>query len=458
MNIGWMATILVGTALTAWGSTPSPAPAERFKVIVWGQIPEGDPQQTLTQRATAMVIQHMGELRRFDVIDRSQMDKILEEQKLSLSGLIDEAQIIQIGKLAASKIGLVVQGLSMTESPVEVEIRQEKVAQEEKGRHHQTKVEVSQTKIERSVKADLAVSLKYLDIEQGLTPSSVIVRGSATAKDASSAREEAYQKLEDAINFQLRQLFKLNAQIAAIHDGLIQARAGETVGIQPGMLFKVIREESVKRGILEGQLRREIGVVEVRHVTSSAFEASPLMAFEDTKVGDQLVEQVGEEITADLLGVYHPRLAGLRLQADAWIFQPLNFGAYIQGGVAQDSRGESDFVLGAGITGSWKFWRGPRLNFLLNGGLDLYLGSKKDDTGQSVTALSGGVSIGPAMEFFLDTHLSLIVQGSYHLAGLLSNWAFFEGTNRIPATWTGTTPSVDVNGWHAIAGLKWRIF
>lgn len=58
----------------------------------------------LTDSVTEKLIIQLVNLRRFRVIERSALDKIMEEQKLGLSGFVDEETAIKVGKLAGADV------------------------------------------------------------------------------------------------------------------------------------------------------------------------------------------------------------------------------------------------------------------------------------------------------------------------------------------------------------------
>ena len=76
---------------------------ERKKLII---LPADSGPESVEQKITNMVSSDAVQLGRFDIIDRSHLDAILEEQKLHLSGIIDENQVVEIGKIAAAEEAL----------------------------------------------------------------------------------------------------------------------------------------------------------------------------------------------------------------------------------------------------------------------------------------------------------------------------------------------------------------
>ncbi len=63
-----------------------------------------DDAKDLTDSVTEKLIIQLVNLRRFRVIERSALDKIMEEQKLGLSGFVDEETAIKVGKLAGADV------------------------------------------------------------------------------------------------------------------------------------------------------------------------------------------------------------------------------------------------------------------------------------------------------------------------------------------------------------------
>ncbi|RLC56347.1 MAG: hypothetical protein DRH89_05865 [Candidatus Cloacimonadota bacterium] len=63
-----------------------------------------DEAKDLTDSVTEKLIIQLVNLRRFRVIERSALDKIMEEQKLGLSGFVDEETAIKVGKLAGADV------------------------------------------------------------------------------------------------------------------------------------------------------------------------------------------------------------------------------------------------------------------------------------------------------------------------------------------------------------------
>lgn len=63
-----------------------------------------DGAANLVDSVTEKLITHLVNLRRFRVIERSALDKIMEEQKLGLTGFVDDDLAVKVGKLAGADV------------------------------------------------------------------------------------------------------------------------------------------------------------------------------------------------------------------------------------------------------------------------------------------------------------------------------------------------------------------
>ena len=80
---------------------------EKKSVVILSGRNDKDPE-SVTRRITNIVSSKAVELGRFNIIDRSQIESILSEQKLQLSGIVDEDQIVEIGNIAAADEAILV--------------------------------------------------------------------------------------------------------------------------------------------------------------------------------------------------------------------------------------------------------------------------------------------------------------------------------------------------------------
>ena len=86
------------------------------KPIIILPAKDADSPGSISNKITAILSQKATEMGRFEVIDRRLVDAILEEQKLQLSGMIGEDQIVKVGELASAEEAFVVNVIEFSRS------------------------------------------------------------------------------------------------------------------------------------------------------------------------------------------------------------------------------------------------------------------------------------------------------------------------------------------------------
>ena len=98
-GVQWYPSLPVG-ALTYDPSRVTRVGSRLTVAVMPVQVVGGD--NSTGRHVLEKMITQLVNLRRFRVLERSQLEKIMEEQSLSLSGMMDEAVAIEVGKLAAA--------------------------------------------------------------------------------------------------------------------------------------------------------------------------------------------------------------------------------------------------------------------------------------------------------------------------------------------------------------------
>lgn len=140
--------------------------------------------------------------KRFEVVDRQALGRILEEQKLAISGLIDESSAPQIGKLLGASALIFGR---ITQDQFKEEVKQTGTYKDKKGKQHK--------RFKRYASYTLGVNLKIVDVQSGKILISKelksIQKAEATAVDKRPARidkQNLYQKCLADISTQFRHM------------------------------------------------------------------------------------------------------------------------------------------------------------------------------------------------------------------------------------------------------------
>lgn len=219
---------------------------------------------------SALVRQLVG-LGRVRVVDRAGIDKILAEQRLQLSGFVDERTAVRVGQLLGMRWAFI-------------------------GRINELSVTWRQAGGRGVYQGQAHVSITVLDVQSGEVVEVVQLRGSGVDDNGESARIEALQSamgsdLEDA----LRRLFRLQARVVSVQGQTAYLSLGGEAGVREGLRFRVLREVRpgayTASGDRTGFFVEEVGVVEVTRVGTGISEARILRGAGAIMPGDRLEEQ-----------------------------------------------------------------------------------------------------------------------------------------------------------------------
>ena len=105
---------------------------DKKSVIILPSQDSNDPN-SISKKVTNIVASKAIELGRFNVIDSTQIESILAEQKFQLSGMVDDNQIIDIGSIAAADEGILIKMINFGQRGVpKKKKKKEKKEKEEK--------------------------------------------------------------------------------------------------------------------------------------------------------------------------------------------------------------------------------------------------------------------------------------------------------------------------------------
>lgn len=167
---------------------------------------------------------------RFEVIERRMLEKILTEQKLGLSGILDESSASKLGQMLGAKV--VISGSVM------------------------------------SLKGQIEVNARIIDVQTG----SVIAAENAKSRSTDGLEEMVFQMAQAIIRD-----FPLEGYVVRRNGKDVIIDLGRTSGIRPGMRFVVFKEGEVikhpKTGEVLDVLLKETGRIEVVNVMDKTADA-----------------------------------------------------------------------------------------------------------------------------------------------------------------------------------------
>jgi len=249
------AGILCLTALTC--ATLAAQDKKRMGVATF----EDSARSGLADSMTNWLVSELMRNRNYELIERTSLGKVMQEQGLGMTGVLDQSNVAQVGKLAG--LDYIVLG-DVTEAKAgTTTVRNSKTGKET----HSTKFSVT-------------ANVKVVEVETGkivLSENGEASRSSFTDRVIRSASPEQFSDAaQEAV---AKAAFKIRGQIAPLEPAVIQVRAkeltldlGREAGITEEERFLIIREGEPlldRNGNLIG-----VDIIEIAHITITRVEAT----------------------------------------------------------------------------------------------------------------------------------------------------------------------------------------
>ena len=375
-------------------------------VILPGQDAENP--ESISSKVTSIVAAKAVELGRFNVIDRTQIESILAEQKLQLSGIVDETQIVEIGNLAAEDEALLVKIITFGQRgvpPPKKETKKEEGEKEEKDEKKEKKEydeSLFEWIIKESVTAGLQKTLEgvelypnniqtiiktevgLLNIESGVLENNFHIAASHTGGNKTASLSSALNQLGWQISRKLREFYLIASEVIEKEGNKITILTGSDMGLEEGTIFEVnsLDQEKIYKGRVITLPGNPIALVRLTNVGKNTSNAEIIRQWKEVKTGHGVNEMIYDP-TATEYEIKTRNGSNFSVNAKLWWSPFKKFTTAVTGeiGTIKDMRGEDDPLLGLGIELKTKLLDIER--FQLSTGISLpfnYFAKVDDDT------------------------------------------------------------------------------
>ena len=440
--------------------------------------------ESVNKKITRIVSSTAIELKRFDIIDRNKLEKILEEQKLQLSGVVDQDQAIEIGKVAGANEALLIQINVFGQRGVPTD------HEEEKDQDDEPKTGLFGWVVKQVVKAEIDKKLEdverypnniqtiidgdisLIDIETGQSKETFSFNVDYTGGVKSKSLSNALNLARNQISNGLKKLYQLISEVIDIQGDEVTLLLGKNLGVQSGVVFEIITREE-KKVIRSREITlpgKQVGLVEVRSVSKDANKGRILRKWDEIKPGYQARELTGKPLGIGIGGSYGFNPEDIRLKIYG-VFRPMHrFGGDIYGeiGFVKDTRQDTDFHFGLGFSLNYRliksspFSIGPIFNIPLNFHI------RSDDSDRIVFLPNINPRIGAQSEIMINPKFDLVIRIEYILRSAdIGSWRYTEEntvqgengqeevTETFSAQWIDKPPpKLNYHGWNITFGIR----
>jgi hypothetical protein len=198
-------------------------------------------QNSLTDKISTLIIQS----HRFNVIDRVNLDKIIQEQGLQMTGVIDDQTAVEFGRLAGVQKFIIG---SFTQNSTNFH-----AAKFEYDKKKKRRIKVS----DAYYTADIQVAIKMLDVETGQYIEATEAGGSGRGSNEQSAYSNALGSVATNVVNAFFKYFAIQAFIESISYSNVIIDRGTSLGVKPLMNFEVL---SIHKSDLQEDRKADISI------------------------------------------------------------------------------------------------------------------------------------------------------------------------------------------------------
>ena len=409
--------------------------------------------ESISRKVTSIVAAKAVELGRFNVIDRTQIESILAEQKRQLSGIVDETQIIEIGNLAAADQALLVKIITFGQRgvpPPKKETKKEEGEKEEKDEKKEKKEydeSLFEWIIKESVTAGLQKTLEgvelypnniqtiiktevgLLNIESGILENNFHIAASHTGGNKTASLNNALSQLSWQISRNLREFYLIASEVIEKEGNKITILTGDDMGLEEGTIFEVnsLDQEKMYKGRVITLPGNPIALAKLTNVGKNTSNAEIIRQWKKVKVGHGVNEMIYDP-TSTAYEIKTRNGSNFSLNAKfCWSpFKKITTAFTGELGTIKDTRGEDDFLLGLGMQFKTKLLDIGKYQFYTGISLPYNIFSKIDDDTNYVYQSFINPSINLTTSIILKRNRDLFISLQYVYRNNDHNWKYSE--------------------------------
>ena len=440
-----------------------------------------DEENEITEKIYQIASRSATKLKRYDVIDRGHLKRILKEQKLQHSGVVDQDQAVEIGKVAAAKEALLIriQNFGQKGVPKDNEENEPRtgligwVIKEVVKANIDKKTE-NVERYPNNINTIIDAEIHLINVETSQSLASFNIHADYTGGVKAKSLSHALNQIQSQMYTNLKNLYQLTSEVLDIQGNDVTLLLGKDMGVNAGTLFEIITRDE-KKTVRDRDITipgTSVGFIKIENVSIDACEGRVLRKWDDIEPGYQ-AHEITSIFTGGISGIYGSKPDNMRLRLLANI-KPFNrFGGafYADIGTVKDTWDDSDFHFGLGFSLNLRLIHTPffSLGPVLNVPFDFPIRTDdENDMGESHLVVKAITSprLGLQSEIMLGSKIDLVIRGEYVLTSAnLGNWHYTEikvgeeeETETWKANWNQPAPEINYQGWILTLGIRRTFF
>tara|TARA_Y100001970_G_C14250367_1_gene871414 strand:+ start:1782 stop:3248 length:1467 start_codon:yes stop_codon:yes gene_type:complete len=446
-----------------------------------------DKFQEIAEKVISIISEAATTVGRFEVIDRTIVEDIVEEQAFQMSGMVSDDQVLELGELAAAEEALIVDIIHFGQKGVPKEKKEKDDDDDDDDDEtlfswvvkNTVKAAIDNTEsakekrrleLENNILTVINTNVKLVNVKTGISENSFKLDAKHVGGNRDASLKAALSTIAFQANNKLKELYVITSEVIDVDGKIISILSGENLGLEEGGYFEIASRDKQKtyKGktvTLPGKTR---GLAQIIEVGPDASKAKIVRKWRRIKGGHRAYEMLKQPTAADFSILYsrtpHYNLTG-KLLINPFNTLSGSLNGYL--GFINDSRNDLDFYGGIGLGISIKLLSG--FGTTLSSSLDLpfSFATRRDDKNHFISAglfmPSGGLNIG--VQIGKNQDLIFSVRNIFN--NTKPNWTYSQKTGkkdedgkdetrRVDAEWDDDkiAPTIDATGWVLSISLR----
>ena len=265
---------------------------DRKKLVI---LTSEDENNEVSDKISQIAGSAAAELKRFIVIDRNQLKRLLKEQKLQHSGVVDQDQAVELGKVAAANEALLIRVQNFGQRGIP-KIEEDEEEEPKTGIIGWVIKEVVKAEIDKktedierypnNIQTIIDGEILLINVETSQSMESFSIHADYTGGTKAKSLSHALKQIRSQISKHLKNLYQLSSEVLDIRGNDVTLLLGKNMGVSAGTLFEIISRDE-KRIVRNREITipgQSVGFIKIEDVSMDASKGKVLRKWGKTNI------------------------------------------------------------------------------------------------------------------------------------------------------------------------------
>lgn len=429
----------------------------------------GGERESIENKLIQILASEAASLGRYEIIDRNKLEKVMEEQALQMTGVVNDSDLVEWGRIAGAGEGMILDLINFHQKGVPPHDEDEKKTNFFDVIISIVNLTSDKKEIEKypnNIQTVITFNVTKIDIETGTSADAYFIDVEHTGGNKGKSLKSALSQVRSRLSLKMRSMFTLTSQVVEITNREVTLFLGSDMGVKRGTLFEIssLDEKREFRGREISMPGRSVALVRVVDLSPDANRAIILRKWGNIKPGFKATEKI-YSLPAGMIQFYYGSDQGditLRFKGIFKPFNKVNYWAGFQLGQVKDNRNDLDFMLGIPFGLTYNLIHTPAFSLGGSFSFPFNLVFRRDDKDHLVTAFYLDPRVGLESTIMINPKRDWFIGLEYVFSAETSGWTWTETKDDTPKThgadWTSTVPRIEPSGLYFTAGIRFLAF